>query len=88
MLTPIVVVLIIAVATGILSVLFKLLKYPLSLAFKLFLNMISGFIFLFVFNFIGSYAGITLGLNWINALIVGILGIPGVGLLLLIRYFI
>ena len=30
--------------------------------------------------------GITLGLNWINALVIGVTGFPGLVLLLLIKY--
>ena len=34
----------------------------------------------------GSAIGITLGLNWINALVIGVAGFPGLVLLLLIKY--
>ena len=37
-------------------------------------------------NFFGSAIGITLGLNWINALVIGVAGFPGLVLLLLIKY--
>jgi len=33
-----------------------------------------------------SAIGITLGLNWINALVIGVTGFPGLVLLLLIKY--
>ena len=35
---------------------------------------------------LGSAIGITLGLNWINALVIGVAGFPGLVLLLLIKY--
>ena len=41
---------------------------------------------LFLLNFFGSAIGITLGLNWINALVIGVAGFPGLVLLLLIKY--
>ena len=37
-------------------------------------------------HFFGSAIGITLGLNWINALVIGVAGFPGLVLLLLIKY--
>ncbi|NCB50944.1 MAG: pro-sigmaK processing inhibitor BofA [Clostridia bacterium] len=68
--------------------LIKLLKTPLKWALKLILNMISGLVLLFIFNFIGGLFDFTLGLNVFNALVAGILGIPGVILLVLIKLFI
>jgi inhibitor of the pro-sigma K processing machinery len=35
---------------------------------------------------VGGLLGVTLGVNWINALILGLLGIPGLGLLLMFRW--
>ncbi|MGI6028730.1 MAG: pro-sigmaK processing inhibitor BofA family protein [Candidatus Heteroscillospira sp.] len=81
-------IIILGIATGILSILFKLLKKPIGLAFKLLLNALSGFVFLFVFNILGSFFEISLGLNFINALVAGVLGVPGVVLLLLVKYLI
>ena len=45
-----------------------------------------GYIALFIFNFVGAWVGLSLGLNWLNAIVTGVLGIPGVILLLLIKY--
>ena len=50
------------------------------------LNTAIGFAALFLLNFFGSAIGITLGLNWINALVIGVAGFPGLVLLLLIKY--
>lgn len=77
-----------SLAIGLIGVLFKLLKTPLTWALKLLLNALVGFVGLFVFNFLGSFVGISLGLNWVNALVTGLLGFPGVILLLLIKYII
>ena len=63
-----------------------ILKRPLGLVFRLIINTISGFIMLFIVNFIGGFFGITLGFNWLNAIIVGIFGLPGVGFLLILRW--
>ena len=68
--------------------LFTILRLPLKLIFKLILNMISGLVLLFIFNFIGGFFDFSLGINTVNALVAGILGIPGVILLVLIQNFI
>jgi inhibitor of the pro-sigma K processing machinery len=66
--------------------LFKILKTPLKWALKLLLNAASGFIALVVLNFFGAIVGLTLPINLINCLVTGILGLPGVVLLLLLKY--
>ena len=73
-------------AIGLIVLLLKLLRKPIKWAFKLLLHALFGFVFLFIFNFFGSIVGITLGLNWLNAIVTGVLGIPGVILLLLLTY--
>ena len=80
------IILIVGIAMGILSLLFGLLKKPMALALKLLLNALSGFVFLFLFNIVGSFFEVSLGLNWINAIVTGVLGVPGVALLLLVKY--
>lgn len=79
-------ILMIAAALGLLWLLFKLLKRPIKWAFKMLLNALIGFVGLFILNFLGAFIGISLGVNWFNAIITGVFGIPGVILLLLIKY--
>ena len=70
-----------------LAVLFiKLLIKPIGWAIKLLLHALIGYAALFLLNFFGSTVGITLELNWTNALITGIFGLPGVVVLLLVKY--
>ncbi|MGM9670548.1 MAG: pro-sigmaK processing inhibitor BofA family protein [Oscillospiraceae bacterium] len=57
-----------------------------KLLFKLLINTGLGFVTLFLLNFFGDFVGITLGFNWVNALVIGVAGFPGVVLLLLIKY--
>jgi len=64
----------------------KLFRAPLRLLFKLLINTIGGFITLIIVNWLGAFIGITIGINWINALIVGIFGFPGIGLLLILKW--
>ena len=82
------VIFIVGLGLGLLSLLFKLLKKPLGLALKLLMNALCGFVFLFIFNVLGSFFELSLGVNWLNAIVAGVLGVPGVVLLLLIKYFI
>ncbi len=77
-------ILVVAVIAAVLVI--KLLSAPLRLAFKLLLNALSGFVALFLLNFIGTMIDVSLGINFVNALVVGILGVPGVVLLLLLKY--
>ncbi len=80
------IIVLLAVAGGLLSLLLKLLKKPIKWAFKLLLHALFGFVFLFIFNFVGAWAGLGLDMSWLNAIVTGVLGIPGVVILLLIKY--
>jgi len=61
----------------------KLLKKPIKWAFKLLLNALSGYFFLMIFNFFGGIVGLHLPITWLNVIVTGVLGVPGVVLLLL-----
>lgn len=64
----------------------RLLLKPISWVIKLLLHAAIGFTALFLLNFFGSAIGLFLEMSWINALITGILGLPGVLVLLALRY--
>ena len=66
--------------------LIKLLTAPIRFAGKMLINALVGFVVLFLLNFAGSIVGLSLGINWFNALVVGVFGAPGVVLLLLLKY--
>ena len=61
----------------------KTLLIPLKLVLKLIVNSILGGILLVVISALGSPMGLMLPLNLVNAVTVGILGVPGVVMLLL-----
>jgi len=63
-----------------------LFRRPIRLLLRLVMNTIGGFIMLFVVNFLGQFIGISLGFSWFNAVVVGILGVPGVGLLMILQW--
>lgn len=65
----------------------KILTKPIRLVFKLLINAAFGFVLLFLVNFFGDPLGIYIGINFINALVAGCLGVPGVILLVLIKMF-
>ncbi|MBQ9647260.1 MAG: pro-sigmaK processing inhibitor BofA family protein [Oscillospiraceae bacterium] len=63
----------------------QLFSAPLKLALKVLLNTLLGFAALFVLNLARGLTGFALGLNLFNALIIGILGVPGLVLLALLK---
>ena len=62
----------------------KILTKPIRWIFKLLLNAAFGFVLLFLVNFFGDPVGIYIGVNFVNALVAGFLGVPGVILLVLL----
>ena len=80
--------LILAYACGliILYIVAKLLVVPLKIIWKLIVNAVVGGITLILINFLGGFIGVHIGINFLTALIVGILGVPGVVLILIAQY--
>lgn len=64
----------------------RLFAAPLKLALKVAFNSALGFGAVWLLNLTTSVTGLSLGLNWFNAIIIGILGLPGFGLLLLVQW--
>ncbi|MBR0280797.1 MAG: pro-sigmaK processing inhibitor BofA family protein [Oscillibacter sp.] len=64
----------------------RILSAPLRLIVKLAANAVSGLVALFLVNLLTPVTGIYLGLNLVNALIVGIFGLPGLVLLILAKW--
>jgi inhibitor of the pro-sigma K processing machinery len=59
---------------------------PIRKMIKLAINTVFGFISLIIVNYIGAFIGVTIGVNWVNAIIVAILGVPGVCLLFVLKW--
>ena len=78
--------LMVVAAVLLMSLFLRIIRLPLKWLFKALLHAAVGFVALFVFNFIGSWIGVELELNVINALITGIFGVPGVLILLVFKY--
>jgi inhibitor of the pro-sigma K processing machinery len=66
--------------------LIRVFSTPLRVALKLLVNTLLGFLALWVVNLTAGVTGIALGLNLLNALVIGILGVPGFVLLLLTQW--
>ena len=81
-------VLMIAAGIFVLWLILKLFLKPIKWVFKLLINTGVGFLCLWILNFFGDFFGISLGLNWINALVIGVFGFPGLVLLLILKYLI
>ncbi len=63
----------------------KMLLIPLRNIFHLVVNAVIGGGVLLVINFIGGFWGFVVGVNPITALVVGLLGVPGVILIIALR---
>ena len=66
----------------------KLLFSQVRLIWKIAVNSISGFICLWLLNLARGLTGIVFEINFVTALVVGFLGIPGILLLLVFQYLI
>ncbi len=75
-----------AVGGALLGLLLKLLKKPIKWVFKLLLHALFGYVYLFLFNFIGAWFGVSLEITWLSAVVSGVFGIPGVAVLLILKY--
>ena len=63
-----------------------LLRWPLAQLIRLALRSSVGLAVLAVFSQVGSVFGVSLGVNLVNALVLGLLGVPGFGLLLMLQW--
>ena len=63
----------------------RLFSAPLKLTLKLLINTLLGFALLGLLSVTGVLAKLALGLNLFNALVIAVLGVPGLGLLILLR---
>ena len=64
----------------------RIFSAPLRLALRLLTNTLLGFLALWLVRATAGITGLSLGLNLWNALIIGCLGAPGLGLLLLAQW--
>jgi inhibitor of the pro-sigma K processing machinery len=75
-----------AIAIFLLVALARIITAPLRLILKLAVNTVSGLIALWLVNLLAPITGLYLGLNVVNGLIVGVFGLPGLVLLILLKW--
>lgn len=59
---------------------------PIKFVIRLLYNGVIGGITLWLLNLVGGYFGLTIAINPVTALVVGFLGIPGIVLLIALKY--
>ncbi len=59
---------------------------PIKILLKLGFNTLLGFAGLIAADIFGAYIGLSPGVNLCNAIVVGIFGIPGLALLILLKW--
>ena len=59
---------------------------PLSRLLRLCLRSLGGLAALAALHPLSALTGVSLGVNWVNALVLGVLGAPGFGLLLMLQW--
>ncbi len=64
----------------------RIFTLPIRFLFRLLWSTLTGYLLLFLFNAVGGMIGLSLTVNTLTALIVGVLGVPGLILLLLVRW--
>lgn len=82
------IILIFIACIAILVIFGKSFAWPIKLITKLIINSALGALLIFIINLVGTSFNFHIGLNVINSVIVGILGIPGAVLLILIKIFV
>ena len=63
----------------------RLFIVPIKKILKLFLNSIIGGVVIFLINLVGANFGFHIGLNFFTSVLVGLLGLPGVVVLVIIK---
>lgn len=76
----------ILIGVGVLFIVLKLLALPMKLIIKLVINGLVGGLIIFIVNLIGANFGFMIDLNWITAVVVGILGVPGVIIVAILQF--
>lgn len=67
--------------------LIKIILTPMRLIWKLLTNSVCGFLCLWILNLISGYTGVYFPINLVTAGIAGLLGLPGIVLLILVQLF-
>lgn len=67
-------------------IILKILAWPIKKIVKVLINIAIGALLLLLVNYIGSFFNFMIPINWVSALVVGLLGIPGVAILAILQF--
>ena len=67
--------------------LLRLIALPIRWSVKILLNSACGFLCLFLLNTISGFTGVYFPINYVTVVIAGFLGLPGIGALALMQFF-
>ena len=67
--------------------LLRIIALPIRWFWKLSINSACGFLCLWLLNSVTAFTGIYFPINWVTVIIAGFLGLPGIGALALVQYF-
>lgn len=65
----------------------KILLKPIKFIIRIIINSILGVCFLALLNYFSPFLHIYIGINAVSALVLGVLGVPGLCLLMLLKIF-
>jgi inhibitor of the pro-sigma K processing machinery len=69
----------------VLYILARLLYFPLRVFLRFLGNTVAGGLLLVFFNLVGGFWGVQIGINIVTAIIIGLMGIPGIILIYLLQ---
>lgn len=75
-------------AVGLIYLFLQVIYYPVKLTTKILLNVLIGAIVLIIINLLGSFFEYSLPINHLTVLTIGFLGIPGIILLVILKFII
>ena len=67
-------------------IILKILAWPIKKIIKILINILIGAVLLLLVNYVGAFFNFVIPINWISALVVGTLGIPGVIILVILKF--
>ena len=70
---------------GLLLILIRIFIKPVKICLFLTLNSILGGVGLYIFNLFGAKIGLTLGINIVTSAVCGLLGVPGLVMLTMLK---
>ena len=67
--------------------LLRIIAMPIRWFWKIFINSACGFLCLWMLNSVSAFTGLLFPVNPVTVVIAGFLGLPGIGMLALVQFF-